>query len=467
MRNTILVVTLLALPGVCIPRAMAGEVADDEEVTKMAKEHYKLGLDAYQAGKYDVAIKELKMAYLLKHIPALLLNLAATYRKMGDNAQAISFYQKYLEEAPADAKDRPEVEKALNEVKPGAEIPKGTAPVEKPAEPKAAPAEEESRTATTAKEFSHQIIDAAPPEMPIDVRVTMPVMKGVKVYTFYRVPGEAEFRQVLMKRHGSEKVGRIPAKVVTGTSIQYYVEARDPSGNVVRAAGSQGSPNIIMIDPSAKPVMIASMDEQQNEERAQEQNEEEAPPPPRPTKRHRDLEDEEAPLTGQLAEEHPRRHTAPKRNSKYGTVFWAGVGLAAGGAAIGIGLGAAGFSQASTYSDLVSMDAHKLNTSVTPNAPFRFNDPTAKGSDDKSFEASGKLYDSLGIAGTVIGSALVVTGGIMMLYDAVLKNRSTEEQRPKRRRRPVRVEEDAAAPSWYILPQAGPRGAGLGGGFNF
>ncbi|MCU1277165.1 MAG: hypothetical protein JWM53_711, partial [bacterium] len=56
----------------------------EAEITAMAKEHYKLGLDAYKNAKYPEAIKELKQAYLLKRLPALLLNIGATYRKMND-----------------------------------------------------------------------------------------------------------------------------------------------------------------------------------------------------------------------------------------------------------------------------------------------------------------------------------------------------------------------------------------------
>ena len=42
--------------------------AEDPEVVAQAKVHYKAGLEAYKAGKYDVAIRELKKAYLLKRL---------------------------------------------------------------------------------------------------------------------------------------------------------------------------------------------------------------------------------------------------------------------------------------------------------------------------------------------------------------------------------------------------------------
>src|SRR6516164_8453745 len=107
-------VALIAL--LCGAPAPAHAQDDDAEVTRMAKEHYKAGLDAYKTGKYDVAIKELKKAYLLKRLPALLLNIGATYRKMGDLDLALHFYKKYLDEAPPEARDRADVEATVKEL---------------------------------------------------------------------------------------------------------------------------------------------------------------------------------------------------------------------------------------------------------------------------------------------------------------------------------------------------------------
>ena len=111
-----LVAALLA--AFCIgvaPSVARAESSDEAEITAMAKEHYKLGLDAYKAASYPEAIKELKKAYLLKRLPALLLNIGATYRKMSDLDNAAYYYKKYLAEAP-DARDRGEVEKTLAEI---------------------------------------------------------------------------------------------------------------------------------------------------------------------------------------------------------------------------------------------------------------------------------------------------------------------------------------------------------------
>src|SRR5258706_8616052 len=135
MLSTAAVVAILC----AAPLVAAAQEGDDAETTKMAKEHYKLGLEAYKNGQYETAIKELKKAYLLKRLPPLLLNIGATYRKMGDYDLALHFYRKYLDEPPADAKDRPDVEATIKEIeaeKAGGGAAKETKPAETPTAPK-------------------------------------------------------------------------------------------------------------------------------------------------------------------------------------------------------------------------------------------------------------------------------------------------------------------------------------------
>src|SRR5947209_5945811 len=159
-------VALVAL--LCAAPAVAHAQEDDAEVTRMAKEHYKAGLDAYKAAQYDVAIKELKKAYLLKRLPPLLLNIGATYRKMGDLDLALHFYRKYLDEAPAEAKDRGDVEATIKEIEQQKSA--GSAPPAAAEPPEDHPVKDESARPNkrAPSEFSHTVIDAAPPDTPLD-----------------------------------------------------------------------------------------------------------------------------------------------------------------------------------------------------------------------------------------------------------------------------------------------------------
>ncbi len=423
----------------CVTPIVAhAESSDEAEITAMAKEHYKLGLDAYKNGKYPEAIKELKKAYLLKRLPALLLNIGATYRKMSDIDNAVYYYKKYLAEAP-DAKDRGDVEKTLAELekeKPGAGGGSASAAAETPP-PSEAPAP------PAATEWKHTTIDATPPEQPLDVRVQMPVTKGVHVYVYYRGAGQADFTQVLMRRHGGEKVGRIPADAVAGKSLQYYVEAKDGKGNVVKSFGTAADPNIVRIDESAAPQVVASSG---GEAASGDQS----------AAAREDLDDEAAPITGEIAEKPSKKHhpgasssPAGERTARFGTAFWAGAAVTALGVA-GVAIGGYFLFQAKSYSDVLTTDSQYRDPAT--GLPYHFTDPNASPYDDKTVEARGKRDNSIGIALTTVGGIALVGGVALMVVDqTIFKHRG---ETPKR------------STAW-LLPAVGPNVAGLAGGATF
>jgi hypothetical protein len=428
MKGTVVSALVAAL--LCIAPVVAhAESSDEAEITAMAKEHYKLGLDAYKNGKYPEAIKELKKAYLLKRLPALLLNIGATYRKMGDIDNAAYYYKKYLAEAP-EAKDRGEVEKTVAELdkeKPGA----GGAPAA--SEPSAPASETPAPPAAT--EWKHSAVDAAPPDQPLDVRVQMPVTKGVKVYVYYRGAGQAEFSQVLARRHGGEKVGRIPSDAMNGKSVQYYVEGKDDKGNVVKSFGSAADPNIVRIDSAAAPQVVASGDSGASE---------------KGTSAHADLDDEAAPITGELAEK-PKKHrngsSGPERPARFGKAFWAGAVVAVVGIA-GVAIGSYFLYQAKSYSDVLTADSQYRDPNT--GLPYHFTDPMASPYDDKTVEARGKRDDQIGIALTTVGGVAVVGGVVLMVVDQTVFKHQGEKPR-----------------SAWILPTVGPNVAGIAGGVTF
>jgi Tetratricopeptide repeat len=454
MRTLLSTVMLAAL--LCFTASQARAQDDDAEVTRMAKEHYKAGLEAYKNGKYNVAIKELQKAYLLKRLPALLLNIGATYRKMGEYDNALHYYQKYLDEAPADAKDRGEVQNTMAEIQKekNAPPPSNSTETTAPPETHGTEAPPPVREQPMPKEWTHAPIDAAPPEQPIDVRVSMPVMKGVKVYVYYRTAGQADFTTVLMKRRGNEKVGRIPADAVNGKALQYYIEAKDPSGAVVKSSGSKDNPNIVMLEAGAPSQVLASVEGSQASETRSEE----------PTGTGRSLDDETAPMTGQLKTKKGGTTTAKRpsggggSSGGRGTLFWAGIVIGGVGIASLAG-GIAGLVIAKQKSDYVS-DWSKNPIDPSTNAPaFYNNDPTATNAGIPQFAAeadAGKLANSLGIAFTTIGVLATVTGGILMIVD-LMSTKKVEQ--PKRR--------TAAIDGIYITPVTGPKVNGVVAGFSF
>jgi hypothetical protein len=459
------VVAALAVAFCAIPSTgRTQEAGDDAEVTKMAKEHYRAGLEAYKNGQYDVAIKELKRAYLLKRLPALLLNIGATYRKMGDLDLALHFYKKYLDEAPPEARDRGDVENTVKEIeaeKGGGGSKEATPPETPPSteQPSTEGSKEESpaprKRAAMPSEWSHTVVDAAPPNVPLDVRVSMPVMKGVKVYVFYRASGESDFQQVLMKRRGAEKIGRIPGDAMNGNAMQYYIEARDGAGQVVKNSGSQTSPNIVMIDPNAPPQTVASLDSSRDREHGGEA----VAPEPAEEKAGSGHDDEEAPLLveGKKAKRDRERRSSGGGGGGAHLLRWVGVGLLAGGAVIAAGVGTAMFYEAKVQSDAVTQDSK--------NGGFLFNDPTVHNTtgDDSSFQSKGKLYNTVGIAMTAVGSAVAVAGLALVVVDVVRGSGGGGSEKSKKPKHP-REEESSF---WYVAPTVSQTQVGVGGGFSF
>jgi PEGA domain len=78
-----------------------------------AKAHYRKGEQLYDEGAYEEAIAEFESAYHVKPHPNTLYNVAQAYERLLDYAQSVLWFERYLAEAPRDAKLRPIVENRL------------------------------------------------------------------------------------------------------------------------------------------------------------------------------------------------------------------------------------------------------------------------------------------------------------------------------------------------------------------
>lgn len=493
-------------------RTARAQETEDPEITAMAKQHYKLGQDAYAAGKYDVAIRELKKAHLLKRIPAILINIAMTYRKTKDFDMSIYFYKKYLAEAPPDDKQRPKIEQDLAETmkekeialapqqlepaKPAFEMapPAGEAakPVAEAAKPvteaaKAAPGAvaavaaavpkagaevakpvaEVGKTATeTAKtppagtataatatteavggamaqatpaapapekaptEWSHAPIDAAPPGQPIDVRVQMPVMKGVKVKVFYRRDGQATFESMELKRRGNIKVARLPAETTAGRTLQYYIEARDAAGTLVKSAGSEYNPNVVLVEAGARSQLADAQG-------AVDTSEDDEPAKRAVVTHKRDIENEAVVFdigAQKKAQDRSRQQRGGKSSKKalFSPMGWAGVAAAGLGVA-GLATGGAFLGLASNNAQIVSADSRCDNPKMKCLFYGPNDDPTlnkAPATSSSELDAQGRMFDKIGIAGMAAGGALLAVGGGLVAYDLIRRNRAERATTP-------------------------------------
>jgi hypothetical protein len=211
----------------------------------------------YKAGKIAEAIEKLKESYRLSQNAFLLYNIGRAYDQLGQTEMVLTYYEKFLAAAPANAPMRPDVQKRVDAI----EAEKAAAAKEQPENtppPANTPASKYSAT-----DFKHTVIDTAPPAQPIDVTASVPDDAGWTVTLNYRRSGEDTYTVKPMQKRGTgtELVARINRPKVAGHSIQYYVEVKDSAGNVVTRAGKRLSPNLIYIEKNAQPHFDTTVNE--------------------------------------------------------------------------------------------------------------------------------------------------------------------------------------------------------------
>ncbi len=96
-----------------------------------ARAHSQEGDSYYKLEKYTNAITEYEQAYLAKPDPSFLYNIAQCHRLMGQGAEAIKFYRRFLKDAPT-APNRAVAEKHIRELE---DASPGTKPPPAPATP--------------------------------------------------------------------------------------------------------------------------------------------------------------------------------------------------------------------------------------------------------------------------------------------------------------------------------------------
>src|SRR6185369_5467031 len=77
--------------------------------------HHKNAVVHFNLDEWKEAAAEFKEAYRLHPDPLFLYNIGQCYRKLGDHAEALSYYRKYLRAAPK-ASNRAEVERRMEEL---------------------------------------------------------------------------------------------------------------------------------------------------------------------------------------------------------------------------------------------------------------------------------------------------------------------------------------------------------------
>jgi tetratricopeptide (TPR) repeat protein len=116
-----------------------------------AQQLFRQGLEAFEKGRHDAAVKDFGAAYELLPLPEFLFNIALAYRMDGKCRQARLAYQRYLEVRP-NAPNRAKVEQRIEQMQ--------SCDAEPAAEPEA---------------IARPAPDAVPPPLVVEVPVERPL----------------------------------------------------------------------------------------------------------------------------------------------------------------------------------------------------------------------------------------------------------------------------------------------------
>ncbi len=228
--------------------AEQGSAEDEEE---QAARHFAQGSKLYAAGKYKQAIEELLKAYELRPAPPILLNIARTYEKLGEKKNALKFYKEFLLKARNLDPNRAQVEAVVKELEKQVGRTGAVTSAEGTETPTAATTDEGAALPSGKQQLIHTPVDSVKVNRPITLVAELPPgVTAKRVVVHFRQGGETAFRELPMQPQGDAYVVQIPARFVTSTSLQYYLEAQQGIGRagVVAQAGTKVTPHIIVIE---------------------------------------------------------------------------------------------------------------------------------------------------------------------------------------------------------------------------
>jgi len=112
LRHSMYVLSLCVLVNaLCAARAHAKPT-----INELAKAHFELGRAQFKHGDYEGALREFDESFKLQQAPLLLYNAGLAARKAGHDAVALQRFEDYLKRAPADAEERAEVQRYVDEL---------------------------------------------------------------------------------------------------------------------------------------------------------------------------------------------------------------------------------------------------------------------------------------------------------------------------------------------------------------
>lgn len=99
------------------PHVLAGEASKGADSAKAsALAHFETAKRLFEVREYSKALEEYKAAYIAKPDPAFLFNIGQCHRKLGQNEQALDFFQQFLKKTSVDDPNRAQVEARIADI---------------------------------------------------------------------------------------------------------------------------------------------------------------------------------------------------------------------------------------------------------------------------------------------------------------------------------------------------------------
>ncbi|HEY5925988.1 MAG TPA: hypothetical protein VIV11_30085 [Kofleriaceae bacterium] len=404
--------------------AWAEDPAPSKEQLEAAKKAFGEGKALYDEGKFPDAVEKFKESYRLSRNPLLLYNIGHTLDQAGQKDKALFYYRKFLADAPPNAQQRKDVQKRVEVIeKENLEADlagtstttttttTGTGPTTTKPEEKKAIVVKPAGT-YTEKDFQHQLVESAPPGKPLDVTAFVPEDSGFVVTLYYRGAGEPKFFAKPMKWRYKELVARIPSAKMAGSSIQYYVEAKDQAGTLIAKSGKSTSPNLVNIEPGATPRFYPDLTDEGetiSQTQVKARDEEEDPLNRGRVKQAVDEEgnQKEQPVETPLA---PGNGFRDVGSSKFTKAKW----ISTGAAGVFVGLSVLTFVLAKKQADNLLADSTSCGT-----PPCRMFDEEY----DLAVQNAGKRYNTLHQVTTVFGVAAAGVAAYFWYRELTAKKR--------------------------------------------
>jgi tetratricopeptide (TPR) repeat protein len=237
-RSALAAVFLVVSLGGFAPSAEAG----DNSSRATAKAHYETATRLYEIREYDKALLEYKSAYLAQPDAAFLFNIGQCYRKLGQNQEALNFFQEYLKKASPDDPNRRKVEARIRDIE--AETKLKAQAAEAAAAPAPAPAPPPAPPPAPAPAPTSEVAQPVPtPPLPA---VVAPPPPAVEI-----PPAAVSVEQASPVSAAPSVSGRglriagitcgVAGLVSMGIAVYYYTRARSLSDSVTNSTNSKAS----------------------------------------------------------------------------------------------------------------------------------------------------------------------------------------------------------------------------------